>query len=114
MLNQITINLEELKSSKLNESYAAQFAAQIEYLLRYMSMPSGPDFSNIQGQLKVAVTGKKPDLERFSNTLASEKRYMDSYLKHGLGDPRVRNNKWKLEQAVFKFERDTGLKWPLR
>ena len=108
MLKAIKIDLEGLKSNKINESYVAQFAADIEYLLWHMHAPT------TSSKPSISITGKKSDLKRLSSLLASEKKYMDAYLKHGLGDPRVTNNKWKLENSIFKFERDTGLKWPLR
>ena len=108
MLKSIKIDLEDLKSNKLNESYVAQFAADIEYLLHYLYAPS------LSQQPTITVSGKKADLKVLSSLLASEKKYMDAYLKYGLGDPQVTNNKWRLEQAVYKFETDTGLKWPLR
>jgi len=87
MLMAITINLEELKSNKLHESYVAQFAADIEYLLHYLYSPS------LFSTPTITVTGKKTDLKTLSGLLASEKRYMDAYVKYGFGDPRVANNK---------------------
>ena len=53
-------------------------------------------------------------IESFAKTLASEKRYFESYVKHGLNDPRTHENKYKLNIAVDKFERDTGIKWPYK
>ena len=39
---------------------------------------------------------------------------MEAFNKYGLGDPRLRNNKLALEKAIYNFERETGLKWPVK
>jgi len=109
MLKSIKIDLERLKSNQLNEGYVAQFAADIEYLLRYLH--GGPSLFSMP---TISITGNRSDLQKFSALLASEKKYMDAYLKHGLGDLRVTSNKMALEKSIYNFEKDTGLKWPLR
>jgi len=106
MLVSHTIDLEELKSNKINESYVAQFAADIKYLLWHLNAPSTYEKS-------FSIKGSQRDLDRFSDVIAGEKNYMDAFIKYGLGDPRVRNNKMRLEKAIYSFEKDTGLKWPL-
>tara|TARA_R110002110_G_scaffold78484_4_gene205805 strand:+ start:37 stop:438 length:402 start_codon:yes stop_codon:yes gene_type:complete len=132
MLTTIDIDLEKLKKNSLNEVYAAQFAAQLKYLLGYlaapgrfssmnMSTPSGAGrFSSIKleetdesAPKGVRITGSKKDLESFSDVVAQEKKYMDSYIEHGLGSPDILDDKLALEKAVHSFERQTGLKWPL-
>ena len=132
MLTTIDIDLEKLKKNSLNEVYAAQFAAQLKYLLGYltapgrfssmnMSTPSGPGrFSSLKLEERdeaptagVKITGSKKDLESFSNVMSHEKKYMDSYLEHGLGSPEIIDDKLSLEKAVHSFEHQTGLKWPL-
>ena len=110
MLNGIEINLNELKKNILNESYVAQFAAQIKYLLWHLAAPNyfQPPTN------KIKITGKKKDVENFTKLLGKEKRYMDAYLAHGLGDPQVQNNKYALQRAIQDFELDTGLTWPIK
>jgi hypothetical protein len=39
---------------------------------------------------------------------------MDSYIKNGLDDPRTLSNRHSLEKAVHAFEKQTGLKWPIK
>ena len=38
------------------------------------------------------------------------REHMDSYLKHGLNDPNVSNNRYCLNKAVENFEKETGIK----
>lgn len=109
-MNDIEINLDALKKNTLNESYVAQFAAKLQYLLARVFAP--PLFSS--DSPTVRITGTRGDLSNFTNVVSREKKYMDSYLKHGLGDPKVLNDRIALEKAVFRFERDTGLKWPIK
>ena len=111
MLGDIKIDLEKLKDNKLNESFAAEFAGQIKYLLRHLY--AGPLTHGVQPS-GIAVTGKKSDLSRFSDVISREKKYMDSYMKHGLGNPKVRNNKMALDKAIYSFEKETGLLWPIK
>jgi len=110
MLSGIEINLEELKKNILNESYVAKFAAQIKYLLWHLSAPDffTPPTNNIK------ITGNKRDVENFTNLMSKEKKYMAAYLKYGLGDPKILNDKYALQRAVHKFELETGLTWPIK
>ena len=110
MLNSFEINLSDLKKNVLNESYVAQFAAQVKYLLWHLSAPSyfQPPTS------KIKITGSKKDVNELMKLLGKEKRYMDAYLAHGLGDPNVQSNKYALQRAVQGFELETGLTWPIK
>jgi hypothetical protein len=62
----------------------------------------------------VRVRGTKREINSFTQTLGREKRYMDSYIRNGLDDPRTLSNRHSLEKAVRSFESETGLKWPLK
>ena len=48
------------------------------------------------------------------SALKNERRYMNAYKNHGLGDKRTYDSKYKLDAAVKKFEQTTGLKWPFK
>lgn len=109
-MNDIEIDLDALKKNILNESYVAEFGAKLQYVLARVFAP--PLFSS--DSVGVRITGNKQDLTNFTNVVSREKKYMDSYLKHGLGDPKVLKDRVALEKAVFRFERDTGLKWPIK
>ena len=87
----LTIDLEKLKSNQLDESFLAMWGSWIQTFLKRMF-----------------------DLQSLATVLGREKRYMESFLKYGLNDTRVLNSRHKLETAVYNFERDTGIKWPLK
>ena len=101
----IEIDLEKVKENQLNESFLASFGAQIESMLRVMMG---------QSPIPYKVSGNSADLAALASVLGREKRYMNSYLKHGLNDPRVVKDRYRLEKAVYKFEKDTGIKWPMK
>ena len=109
MLKDIHINLESLKSDTLNESSVVEMAANLKYLLYHMMGPMDP-----YGGHGVRITGTRSDLKSFQDAISKEKKYMDAYLKYGLNDKRVLNDRHRLERAVYKFERATGIKWPLK
>jgi len=110
MLNEIRIDLNSLKKDVLKESSIAKFAAQLKYLFWHLSAP--PLFST--DLPSVRVVGSKGDLEKFAHVMGNEKKYGDAYLKYGLNDPKVLKDRIALEKAIYHFERDTGLKWPLK
>ena len=60
------------------------------------------------------IRGTQKQIDAFFRALKNEKRYMDSYAKHGLGDTRTMMNKRDLDRAVSGFERETGLRWPFK
>ena len=62
----------------------------------------------------VRVRGTRREIDSFTQTLGREKRYMDSYIRNGLDNPRTLNNRHSLEKAVQAFEKQTGLKWPFK
>lgn len=88
----------------IDESFLAMFGGAVKSILRGMFGKGMPN---------VKIKGKKSDVKSFADTLNSEKKYMDTYIKYGLDSPRTYRNKGKLQRAVSKFERKTGLKWPL-
>ena len=107
MEDKIIINLEEYKM--LNETASlVSLGAKIKQMLYAMFASPGERFGTF------LVKGNKSDLALFGTALFAEKNYMDSYLKHGLNDPDVLNNRYKLERAVGNFEKETGIKWPFK
>lgn len=105
MIEQSTLQFPKDKTM-LNESFLRMFGAWTEFVLKRMF-----DIDNIP---ECTVRGRQTDIERLVSVLASEKRYIDSYLKYKLNDPRIINDKFKLEQSVRDFELNTGIKWPLK
>ena len=114
MENKITINLDDYKNnadSMLNEISRGQlikFGAQIKQMLYYMFAEPGQTFGSFY------VSGQQNDVKAFAAALGAEKKYMESYLKNGLNDPQVLNNRYRLETAVQNFEKQTGIKWPFK
>ena len=107
MEDKIIINLEECKM--LNETASlVSLGAKIKQMLFAMFASPGDRLSTF------LVKGNKSDLALFGTALFAEKDYLDSYLKYGLNDPNVLNNRYKLERAVSNFEKDTGIKWPFK
>ena len=109
MENKTIIDLEEMKmvNEVLGSSLVA-FGAKIKQMLFSMFSETGEDYRTFY------IKGRKPDILSFGAALASEKKYMDSYLKNGLNDPGVLKNRYRLERAIEKFEKETGIKWPLK
>ena len=103
----IVIDLEEIKKKNkhLNESFLRMFGGLVKGVLKRM-------FD--QSSIPVSVRGKRTDVSALAQVLGQEKRYMESFMKHGFGDERTAHSKWALERAVTEFERDTGIKWPLK
>ena len=85
----IEINLGKTSEEKLDESFLRMFGASLKIILQRIL---GDDIY----------------------TLNREKRYMQSYAKYGLNDPKTYELKYKLDQAVQNFEKSTNLKWPFK
>tara|TARA_Y100001938_G_C8025474_1_gene397757 strand:- start:259 stop:582 length:324 start_codon:yes stop_codon:yes gene_type:complete len=107
MKDSITIDLEEMKVLKEYNSLV-KFGAKVKQMLYYMFAPSGMSMRNFY------IKGKPGDVQLFATALGAEKDYMDAFLKNGLDDPSVLNNRFKLSKAISNFERQTGLKWPMK
>ena len=89
----------------LNELYT-QFAADVGALLI--------DLYHAGINVPFNVRGSSSEIESFMKTLQGEKRYMDSYMNHGLNDSRTMMSKHDLERAIRGFESETGLRWPFK
>ena len=92
------LDLNEIKD-QLNENILHVFAAWIEYLLSKM----------FKGR-----RGNRIEIERFTDALVNEKRYMGFIKKYGLDDPMTYRQKSKLDVAIRRFEREAGINWPIR
>tara|TARA_A100001515_G_scaffold136405_1_gene128138 strand:- start:87 stop:416 length:330 start_codon:yes stop_codon:yes gene_type:complete len=64
--------------------------------------------------IPMRLLGTTSQIDSFMKTLGREKRYMDSYVKNGLNDPKTLSSKAKLSRSVKTFERETGLRWPFK
>jgi len=96
----------DLNNKMLNEAMYTQFALNIRNLLWDMH------FAGFDTPL--SLKGTQEQINAFFKALKGEKRYMDSYLKHGLGDSRTISDRHQLMSSVEGFERETGLRWPFK
>ena len=102
----IVIDLGMARRGELNESSLDQFGSHIELMLKYMfgknAMPSG------------FVRGTQREVNSFVKALNGEKNYISAYEKYGLNDPKTFSSKYSLDRAMRNFERETGIKWPIK
>ena len=99
----IEINLSEHKM--INELRYSTLGSQMKRILNAMFKGSNTSLT---------VKGSQSEVDSFLHALVKEKKYMTAYLAYGLNDPRTLSNKAKLGNAVNKFERETGIKWPFK
>jgi len=102
-----TINLNQL-NTPLSERVRvySKFAYDIERLLLSL-YDAGID-------VPMNITGTPTQVDAFTRALAGERKYLNSYLKHGLNDQRTFNSRHSLGKSVKKFENETGLRWPFK
>ena len=62
----------------------------------------------------VEVKGNPMQIDRFTRALAAEKNYISAFNNYGLNNPATYRSRYKLDAAVKRFERDTGLVWPIK
>lgn len=103
------IDLEQIKAGQLNESLYTEFGGIIKMWLQTM-LGTNP-FSTVP---KFRLRGSRPDINSFLNTLGSQSKYIKAATALGLDDPRTFMNKSKFEIALKNFERQTGIRWPVR
>ena len=104
------INLNIMHEKEISESFLKAQGFRIKWLLKAMFGDHDTPFSRIS----TSVTGTPAQIAAFANVIGNEGRFMDAFNKHGLGDPNTFQSKWKLDAAVARFERETGLKWPFK
>tara|TARA_R110002110_G_scaffold17779_4_gene75477 strand:+ start:101 stop:421 length:321 start_codon:yes stop_codon:yes gene_type:complete len=105
MIKKETINLNQ-KGKTLNEVYFSQFAGKVQQML--LDLYAGGM------NVPVSLIGTSKQVESFMTALSKEKRYMDSYMRHGLDKGPTMVSKSQLDTAVSQFEYETGLRWPFK
>tara|TARA_R100000315_G_C5114869_1_gene65623 strand:+ start:101 stop:418 length:318 start_codon:yes stop_codon:yes gene_type:complete len=96
----------DLTNKDLNEGLYTQFANNMRSLLLDLY------FAGFDAPL--SLKGTQEQIDAFFRALKREKRYMDSYIKHGLNDNRTISDRHQLMNSVQSFERETGLRWPFK
>jgi len=106
-LQSIDLNLNMMNEEQLDELFnpLAHFGNGVKALLNQMFGGSS---------VPVNIRGSSNQVKSFTRALAGEKKYIQSAAKYGLDNPRTYKNKFKLQGAIKKFERATGLKWPVK
>ena len=103
----IELNLNMMNEKQLDELFnpLAHFGGAVKLILKQMFGGSS---------IPVNVRGNSSQVKSFSKALGSEKKYIKTAAKYGLDNPRTYKDKFKLRGAIQKFERATGLKWPVK
>lgn len=101
------IDLGARRRGEMNESWLAMFGGAIKMILRGM-------FGGDIVPPNVTVRGNPSEIRSFANAMQKEKKYIETYNKYGLNDPKTYRSKSILRNAVSKFERATGIKWPFK
>ena len=102
------INLNANKEGLLSESWLTMFGGAVKYLLQGMFGSEKRTY----GAINAIIKGTPSQIASFGDALSKEKRYMETFLKHGLNDPHSFSSKASLNTAVANFEKETGIKWP--
>ena len=104
-LQEYEIDLNAASMGEVNESYLRMFGTAIKGIMN--SLFGG-------GSIPVTVKGNQTQVRDFAKVLGKEKKYLDTYRKFGLDNPRTYRSRYALDSAVKKFERSTGIKWPFK
>jgi len=105
MSKKINLKLNHKNNTRLTEDTYSQFALDVHFLMQSLYGGAAPD-------LKVSAAGSQSQIMSFFTALQREKRYMDSFMKHGLNDAQTKHSQYELEDSVREFEFETGLTWP--
>mgnify|MGYP005650987901 FL=1 len=93
------------RRGELNENMMMVFGAWLQYLIEKM-------FRGMK--VPVRVKGNRLEVGRFVDTLVGEKRYMNAVKKNGLDSPMTFKNRQLLRVSIEKFEKETGITWPIK
>lgn len=106
----IVVDLNTAQTGAVNESWLSMFGGAVEMMLKRMfHQPEPLDFGS---DVTYTVRGTPSQIASFGEALSGEKQYMESFLEHGLNDPRSFSSRHDLQRSIGNFERETGLKWP--
>jgi hypothetical protein len=99
-----------LDFTKLDEGLAEQGARLKGALMKMLGLD---DYFRLF-PVPSAIRGTRSQVSSFRSAAANEKKYMKAVEKNGLNDPKTFASKAKLNTAIRNFERETGMKWPLK
>jgi len=102
------VDLTGARKGKLDENYLVALGGIIKYIMGTMFNPGGNTPSAF------TIRGTKSEANAFLSALGAEKKYIESFMKHGLNNPTTYKNSRKLAGATRAFTNATGLKWPFK
>jgi len=98
----LKIDLGAGRKGMINESWLAMFGGWLEWLIKGLGVGNA------------SITGKRAEIESFLDAVSGEKKYIDTVSRYGLKDPKTFNTHSSLMNAIGEFERETGIKWPIK
>lgn len=103
----IELNLNMMNEKQLDELFNPihHFGGAVKSILGMMFGGSS---------VPVNIRGSSSQVKSFTKALGGEKKYIQTAAKYGLDNPRTYKSKYTLQSAIKKFERATGLKWPVK
>ncbi len=126
-LQPVVVNLNVNNEESMNESFIQAFGDIVKSFVGYMFKDAppavGPSLSqrarmeeaeDLDTAPQAKIVGTPTQISAFGSALSKEKKYMETFLKHGLNDPRSFATHAELNKAVANFEKETGIKWPLK
>ena len=102
------IDLGAARKNQVDESYLYALGGVIKYIMKRMFVPGGG------GPPSFKARGTRSEIDSFLKALGAEKKYLDSFMKLGLDNPKTYSNSRKLAGAARNFEKVTKLKWPFK
>ena len=96
----------DLNPETIDETYLRSLGTQIQIILKHMFGGGG--------SLYGSVRGTKNQVSSLARALGNEKKYLGAFEKYGLNNPNTLRSRHGLERAIANFERETGIKWPLK
>lgn len=99
------IDLGMVRKKTLNETSFGMFGAYVEAILSGLL---GGNFPT--GMLR----GTGAEIDAFIRAINGERDYISAYQKYGLNDPSTFASERTLHRAIDNFQRETGIKWPVK
>ena len=100
------LDLGAKRRGELDESWLRMFGGAVETILGRMFGGGGGS--------PISIRGSRSEVDKFSQALQREKKYMQAYQKYGLDNPRVVKDRYQLQRAIDNFTRETGIAWPIK
>ena len=111
-LSPIIVDLTMASKGAMTETALRALGDTIKIIMRKMF--GGSSIGGRSPGSGISVRGNRTQVKDFYKALHGEKRYMQSWTKFGLDNPKTIRSKYHLNKAIRNFERSTGIKWPFK